>query len=380
MNEYWSVEAGSGWTLSEEAGAGIRRPIVEAIRERLIPGASVAIHYRGNLIRYAAGAAETGLQERPTGPNTLYDCASLTKVTATLPLILQLGGQGRLRLDDEASMYVPELRSDRAARITIRQLLAHTSGLPATHDFHSLPWSLERILTFIGSELSIEKPSETAVYSDLGFIILGAIASRLYGMPLDEAAKRYLFAPLGMSNTGFCPDPAKLDEIAATEWSEELGGYWRGIVHDENARALGGVSGHAGLFSTAGDLLKYAQLWLNIGSGEASLLPDSLAKEAIRLQTGGADSSRRGLGWVLKGDNADVSGAWMTSGAFGHTGFTGTSLYVDPGRQLAVVLLTNRVHYGRQQNITGLRQSLHDAVVRSLVEQAEKYPNPIQSN
>ncbi|WP_372638394.1 serine hydrolase domain-containing protein [Cohnella sp.] len=369
MNEQWSVETDSGWKLTEDAAARIRKPILKAIEDGLIPGASVAISFRGSRICYAAGLAVSAPNDCPAGLDTLYDCASLTKVAVTLPLILQLCEQNRLGLDAEASAYLPELRGGGAARITIRELLAHTSGLPATHDFYSVPWSLERILAFIGNEAPIERSVKTVVYSDLGFIVLGAVASRLYGLPLDEAARRYLFEPLGMTKSGFCPDRSNLDAIAATEWSDELGGFWHGIVHDENARALGGVSGHAGLFSTAEDLLKYARLWLNPGGVSTSPLSKTMAREATKLQTFGAGSSRRGLGWVLKGDEADVSGALMTPEAFGHTGFTGTSLYVDPGYQLAAVLLTNRVHYGRHLNVTGLRHSFHEAVVRALVGQ-----------
>lgn len=367
MHEELSVHPQPERTPSAGALDALWQPVRDAIGSRLIPGASAALYYRGTVIRYAAGLASTSPEEQPSTLDTLYDCASLTKITVTLPLILTLCEQGKLTLDDPASRYLPELKSELSSRMTIRQLLAHTSGLPPAHNFYSPPWSLERILAYIGEEAPVQHPAGRAVYSDLGFILLGVIASRLYDMPLDQAANQILFVPLRMNNSMFRPNHKLAGRIAATEWSEELNGYWKGVVHDENARAMGGVSGHAGLFSTSSDLLRYACSWLQ-KPGEDGLSPLSpgIRQEAVRLQTPAAGESRRGLGWVLKGDPADVAGGNWSETAFGHTGFTGTSLYIDPPRELAVVLLTNRVHYGRQQSINKLREAFHHAAVSVL--------------
>lgn len=339
-------------------------PIRSAVDRKLIPGAAAGIWHKGSTIHYADGIAVDGANKPPAHYDTIYDCASLTKVTVTLPLILTLIQHGEMALDDVAATYLPELQGERHRAITIRQLLSHTSGLAASHDFYSENWTMERILRYAGNAALTSQPGEKVVYSDLGYLLLGVIIERLLDMRLDQAAKRYILDPLDMRDSCYCPVPELRQRIAATEWLPDGSEYWHGIVHDENARALGGISGHAGLFSTTADLLKYAREWLMPAAASGSgLLSPAVIAASLSVQTPPfTQDSKRGLGWVLKGDTADVSGALFSEAAFGHTGFTGTSLYIDPQRQLAVVLLTNRVHYGRQHNITKLRLSFHEAV------------------
>ncbi|WP_458120218.1 serine hydrolase domain-containing protein [Paenibacillus sp. Z6-24] len=357
-------------------------PLYTACHQRLIPGASAAVYWQGHTWHQAGGlAVDTAEQQIPVHTDTVYDCASLTKVAVTLPLILTLIQRGMIELDQPASAHLLELRSGPHRQITIRQLLSHTSGLPAIGDFHSSIRTIPEVI----EEISQMPPAYTAgqarVYSDPGFMLLGELFTRITGLTLAEGAARSIFDPLQMKHSLFTPGKSKTAAIAATEYDTYTGTYLQGIVHDENARALGGICGHAGLFSTAGDLLRYAQYWLEAMTHTAPIIPLQLSKErsatvlslsnqlveeAISTQTPALPGIRRGLGWVLQGDETDVSGPCLSSTAFGHTGFTGTSIQIDPRQQLAIVLLTNRVHYGRQQSIQQLRRDFHTAVSKAL--------------
>lgn len=360
---------------AEQAGLSIPQldrmwePLRQAMADRLIPGASAAILYKGMRIRYTGGlAVDTPNEAIQVTPDTIYDCASLTKVIVTLPLLLILLDQGKVRLEDRVASYLPGFNRADKSGMTLRHLLSHTSGFVASYDFYTQPWSPEEMLDFLAKEPLAYEPGMQCIYSDVGFILLGEIISRLFEAPLDQTAKKNLFDPLGMHDSRFRPAPDQRPRIAATEFSTMTESYWHGIVHDENARAMGGVSGHAGLFATAGDLLEYGRMWLDSVStarstpGRTTLFSRATALQAVTTQTLPLPLTNRGLGWVLKGDTADVSGPLFSQRAFGHTGFTGTSLYLDPLQSLAVVLLTNRVHYGRDKNITQLRADFHHAV------------------
>ncbi|CAH0121197.1 MULTISPECIES: serine hydrolase [unclassified Paenibacillus] len=333
-----------------------------AIESGHIPGATAAVSCRGGRVEFAAGYARTGAGAVPAQHHTLYDCASLTKVVVTLPLILIAIERGMARLEQPAADYIPELAAHGKGRITIRQLLTHTSGLPAHRDLHSLGLSRDETIAYICGLPPDEEPDRSMIYSDLGFILLGEIASRLFDLPLREAASRYIFEPLGMKDSCYCPAAERWGDVAATEFDERAGAYRQGVVHDDNAAALGGVSGHAGLFSTAFDLSRYADMWLNGGVGEGGrLLSGETVKLATASWTQAIEGANRGLGWVLKGDRWDASGGSMSDSCYGHTGFTGTSLWIDPAKRFTAVLLTNRVHFGRHVSIAELRQNFHDA-------------------
>jgi CubicO group peptidase (beta-lactamase class C family) len=220
------------------------------------------------------------------------------------------------------------------------------------------------------------EPGTQVVYSDLGFIVLGELAARLLAEPLEQAARTHVLQPLGMLGSGYRPLPqaAAAPEspgsaaIAPTEWDEAGQAYRIGTVHDENASAMGGVSGHAGLFSTARDLSRYASMWLNEGvTAEGTrFLSVPTVRAALCSHTGALSTGHRGLGWVLKGDSFDASGDLLSERSYGHTGFTGTSLYVDPEYGLTITLLTNRVHYGRSKSVASLRARFHNAIAASL--------------
>ncbi|WP_017812644.1 serine hydrolase domain-containing protein [Paenibacillus shenyangensis] len=360
----------------------IWNPLHLACQQRIIPSASAAIYWRGHCWYKAVGwAVDTDHMQIAADTHTVYDCASLTKVTVTLPLILTLVEHGMLELDRPISAYLTEFQTGPHQQITLRQLLSHTSGLPAIADFHSsAALTLPEAIQTISQMPPAYEAGQARMYSDPGFIVLGELFTRISGLQLTAGAEQYIWKPLHMEQSTFVPGPSHAATMAATEYDNQTESYLQGIVHDENARALGGMCGHAGLFATASDLLRYAQYWLEAVHTPrmqspanlfiAPIPPLSLSKrllhEAVTRQTPLLPGTRRGLGWVLQGDEADVSGPILSAAAFGHTGFTGTSIQIDPSQQLAIVLLTNRVHYGRTQSIQQLRRDFHTAVASAL--------------
>jgi CubicO group peptidase (beta-lactamase class C family) len=347
---------------------------------RAYPGAVLAVLYRGEVVlRHAVGLAAHAPAPRPALPSTIYDLASLTKVVATTPLVLRAAAEGRLGLDDPLPRLLPESPH---AGVTIRHLLAHTSGLPAWIPFYLETSGYDAIVLRAAATPLASPPGAQAVYSDLGFIVLGEVARRALGAPLDDLARARVFEPLGMADARYRPGPGLRERIAPTEdgtaieqamageagrrhtWRKTL--IW-GEVHDSNAHAMGGVSGHAGVFGTADDLIAYARMWLARGRGpRGPVLPPSLVSEATRRQTP-AEAAARGLGWALAGPH----GWWgdcLSPTAFGHTGFTGTAMVVDPAHDLAIVLLANAVHLGRDRTeILTLRPLLAAAVAQAVL-------------
>ncbi|HEU5417578.1 MAG TPA: serine hydrolase domain-containing protein [Streptosporangiaceae bacterium] len=337
--------------------------LAAAVGDGRVPGV-VAAAGRGpvTLATWAAGQADTlPGTARPVTAGTIFDLASLTKVVATTTAILALIERGQLRLDDAVTGFLPDFAACRAGPVTIRHLLTHTSGLPDTRRFDqccSSPQELRRALHGIRLQAP---PGSRIVYSDLGFLALGEIAAAAAGQPLEEVVRDLVTGPLGMTGTGFCPLAAPLAvppaEIAATEPRGD-GTAWTGVVHDENARLLGGVAGHAGLFAPAADLARFAAWWVSDGGGPVSA---GLRHAAASCQTAGLDG-RRGLGWACAGDGMDVHGGSWPATAVSHSGFTGTSLVLDPASGGWLVLLTNAVHFGRDHSaIRALRRQVHAA-------------------
>lgn len=339
-----------------------------AVAARLIPGAVSAVLHQGELAGiYATGnAVDDGETLVQSEIDTIYDCASLTKVTVTLPLLLVCLEKGLLDLNEPVQSCLPTFATANKGEVTIRHLASHTSGLPGHLPLYDMKLSLQQAVDYISGLTLVAPPGSQVIYSDLGYILLGQICAERLGLTLAEAAARYVFEPLGMTFTTFNPSAELKSRIAATEYSQLHSRCLRGEVHDENAYALGGACGHAGLFSTVEDLLKVASVWLQGGTYEDKRwLSPLTVGAALQPQTSGLNGNR-GLGWVLRGDSQDVAGDLFSSSSFGHTGFTGTSLWIDPVHQLAVVLLTNRVHYGRGQSITRLRAHFHNAVAACL--------------
>jgi len=283
----------------------------------------------------------------------LFDLASLTKVIATTPVAMRAVESGNLRLDYPVSEIVPEFAGEGRDGVTIRHLLTHTSGLPAYVEFYRefdaeriTPAARERILERIFSASLEAAPGQRYAYSDLGIILLGEVLTRALGEPYWEYAEREIFAPLGMSDTQWNPPGELLQRIPPTEVDPWRGRLVRGEVHDENAYAMGGFSSHAGLFSSAHDLAIYAQMMLNLGTYDHRRILQRATISRWRVRQEIVPGSSRGLGW----DTASESGRWrmFPPDAYGHTGFTGTSLWIDPSRDLFVVLLTNRVYPTRE--------------------------------
>jgi CubicO group peptidase (beta-lactamase class C family) len=347
--------------------------IDDAVATGLIPGAMLAAglgRAEPVLFHVAGDAQRDQAARRPLAVDTIFDLASLTKVVGTLPCVLRLVAAGEAGLDDPVCRFLPAFAGRGKDGVSIRQLLLHTAGLPDQRRYWQYLQDPAQILAAALAEPLVSEPGSTFCYSDIGFIVLGELCAAVAGSGLDELVRELVCEPLGLTGTGYRPPAGQAARIASTEL---VGGVAKtGVVHDENAAALGGVAGHAGLFGTAADLARYATAWAvpDSGPAEALRLPAELAAQALRCQTDGlAGGGRRGLGWGLRGDRWDNMGdGWPATGA-GHTGFTGTSLSVDPVSGLWVVLLTNAVHFGRgpEHSVVRLRKQVHAATAAALL-------------
>ncbi|RTE10508.1 class A beta-lactamase-related serine hydrolase [Paenibacillus whitsoniae] len=327
------------------------------VEQGLLPGAVLDITLPGGVrFQKAYGSYSDETKKCSIHLDTLFDLASLTKVTATLPAILLLAAQGSISLDDPVHNYLPAFRH---AQVKVRHLLQHASGLPPDLPYRTRFEKRPTILTEIFEKELIFQPGEEMRYSDLGMILLGTMVERTAGKPLDEFVKKHIFNPLGMQDTVFNPGPELTARVAATEAVNDT--FIRGEVHDEKSFQLGGVSGSAGLFATADDLTRYARWWLSPES--PAIIPSWLMQEAKAYPVRG-----RGLGWEVIHDPKFVPSCGMSwpAGSFGHTGFTGTSLWIEPQRGLSVVFLTNAIHYGRNTKIRELRSILHETVLSTV--------------
>jgi beta-N-acetylhexosaminidase len=347
--------------------------IEKAIADKAFPGATLAVGYRGKVAIHAFGRLSYGAKAAATTPTTMYDIASLTKVVATTTLVAKLAeGDFAVPLDLDAKIerYLPEWASgpqpEWRHRVTVRHLLTHTSGLPAFKEYWRTSKSKQETLTKIFAEPLEYEPGTKEIYSDLGIILMAEIIERLTGRTLDDLAKSFIFAPLQMKDTMYRPPKKLWPTIAPTEIDNNLRHRLvQGEVHDENAFAIGGVSGHAGIFSTAPDLAAFCQMLLNGGvyAHQRILRRATVAQFTTPQQLSGGT---RTLGWAVPTEGGS-SGHYFSAHSFGHTGFTGTSIWIDPDRQLFVALLTNRVHPSRENmKIAKVRPELHDAVMQAL--------------
>jgi serine-type D-Ala-D-Ala carboxypeptidase len=328
--------------------------LADAIARGITPGASLAVATGSDAITtFTAGLRRS--DGPPVTPDTRYDLASLTKVVVTLPLVLRLAQERHIALTDRVGRYFSNagwFQNPSIADAPLHTLLTHGSGLPAWRPLF-VTLHDRRTVTAAVLQTPLEHPPGTVVYSDLGFMLLGALIERVTGTRLDALARDWIFTPLGMPHTRF--GPIHDAPVAATEDCGWRGGVLDGVVHDENATAWDGVAGHAGLFADASDLARYARAWLHAAP---TLLDPALIHEATRHHVTASDGSRRGWGWLLAGPN---SFAGDDAHGFGHTGFTGTSLWVDSHRDRVIVLLTNRIHprRGSATAIHALRRAIH---------------------
>lgn len=362
----------SSVSVSHEHLARMDAVIAQSISKRELPGAVVLVSRKGRIVwekAYGSRAVEPA-QERMT-TNTIFDLASLTKVIATATSIMILVERGAVRLGDPLSKFIPEIKGDGRERITIEHLLTHRSGYAPDFDLRERWTGYDEAIHRLIKEPLRNYPGSKFVYSDIGYIALGEVVRRASGLPLDQFARQNIFIPLGMNSTGFRPTRSLVGRIAPTEKRRGQLSYlgdsssgvgaegekWlRGEVHDPTSFRMLGVAGHAGLFSTARDIAIYCQMILNNGSyrGARILSPISIAT-MVRPRIVAEQGWSRGLGWDIDTNFSTNRGDAFPLGSFGHTGFTGTSIWIDPATEMFVVFLSNRVHPNGKGDVAALR-------------------------
>ena len=339
-------------------------PVIhEAIHDQLIPGAVLVVGHDGRVI-YRKAYGDRALEPRREAMtlDTIFDLASLTKVIATTTAVMQLVERGKVRLNDAVAKYLPDFAQNGKEDVTVRQLLTHYSGLAPDLDL-KIPWQgKETGYRMAFAETPQEPPGSEFTYSDINFIMLGALVERVSGETLDQYTARHIFAPLKMTHTRYVPPATWRAKIAPTQYDDN-NVMLRGVVHDPTARRMGGVAGHAGLFSTADDLAKFAQALLDGGDGILSAL--SVTKMTSPEQPPSA-MVLRGFGWDIDSPFSSNRGDLLPVGSFGHTGFTGTSLWIDPTTKTYIILMTNAVHPRGKGNAIGLRSKVATAVAAAL--------------
>jgi uncharacterized protein YbbC (DUF1343 family)/CubicO group peptidase (beta-lactamase class C family) len=373
----------AGVTTIEQAAAAVdtRRldliePLVrEAIQDKKLPGAVVLIG-RGERIVYQKAFGNRALVPTVEAMtlDTVFDLASLTKVVATTTSVMMLVEQGRIRLSDRVATYIPGFERYGKADITIRHLLTHVSGLRPDVDLADTWQGYETAIALAIEEVPASTPGERFVYSDINFFLLGDIVRRVSGQTLDQFVRHRIFEPLGMKDTTFLPPPSMTPRIAPTENCTPLG--WpcqgpdmrmlRGVVHDPTARRMGGVAGHAGLFSTAADLSIFARMLLGGGAYQGTRILAPLTVQKMTTAAADADHNVRGMGWDIDSSFSVNRGELLPIGSFGHTGFTGTSMWIDPTTGLYVIFLSNRVHPDGKGDVTPLRARVATVAAASI--------------
>ncbi|MDZ7374870.1 MAG: beta-lactamase family protein [candidate division KSB1 bacterium] len=353
--------------------------VEEAIANQDIPGAVLLVARKGKVVwRKAYGRSQLVPSVEPMRVDGIFDLASITKPVATASAVMLLVEEGRLRLQDPVRLHIPEFspyvdpegRTAEDARIF--HLLTHTSGLPAYINADTAaavlgrPCTREDLARYIARLPKIAAPGKVFRYSCLGFITLAAIVERVSGRPFDQFARERLFEPLGMRDTGFVPPPEKLHRVVPTEVVD--GKPLRGVVHDPLARLQNGVSGNAGLFSTADDLLRFSLMLLNEGELDGVRLFSPLSVRAMTSVYPAVAFAGRGLGWDIASDYSSNGGDLFPPSGFGHTGYTGTSLWIDKQTQTVVILLANRVHPVDDGSVVRLRSLVANVVASAIVK------------
>ena len=336
--------------------------VQEAIHAGQIPGAVVLVWHNGQVLyRKAFGYRALEPRRELMTVDTVFDLASLTKVVATTTAVMQLVEKGEVRLNDPVAKYIPEFAQNGKEDITVRGLLTHYSGLEPDLDL-THPWQgRDTAFSMAFAEKPVNPPGSRFVYSDINFITLGALVERVSKVELDKYCAQNIFTPLKMARTRFLPPATWVPKIAPTEYDEQ-NRMLRGIVHDPSARRMGGVAGQAGLFSNADDLSKFARA-LIAGS---SVLPSLLVEKMSTPQQPPAAHELRGFGWDIDSPFSTNRGELLPVGSFGHTGFTGTSLWIDPTTRTYIILLTNAVHPRGKGSAVALRTKLATAVTAAL--------------
>jgi CubicO group peptidase (beta-lactamase class C family) len=360
--------APSALGMSAERLATIERVVQRGITAGGYPGASVVVGRKGySVLSRGFGALDWTGSSRVSVQSSIYDLASLTKVVGTTTAIMVLFDQGRIDLDAPVSRYLPDFSGGLKDQVTVRHLLTHRAGLPAGRELWRIAQTPAQARAAVLATPVRCTPGNCYEYSDLGADLLGFIAEAVSGQPLDAFLDREVFTKLGMTDTHYRLSSTDVARTAPTEIAPPRGYPLRGEVHDENAWALGGVAGHAGLFSTASDLSVFAQMMLDGGKyNGVRVIADSTVALFTRRAAG-----HRALGWDTC-DGGAGCGQHLSERAYGHTGFTGTSLWIDPDRQVFVILLTNRVHAAKARRpskvIADVRNDLADAAVLAVMD------------
>lgn len=351
-------------------------PVVAFLRSQVdsaFPGAVLAVGRHDTVLLLTAVGHYAVGDNRPVTPQTIYDLASLTKVIGLTTAVMMLVDSAKIELDAPVQRYVPAFQGAGKERVTIRHLLTHSSGMPAWRRLFAESSTREEALALVDTTALLRQPGDTFVYSDLGAIALTQVVEAVTGQRIDAFLDARLFGPLGMGSTRYLPPVSWRDRIAPTENDTAFRHRMlHGEVHDENTGRLGGVSGHAGLFSNAPDLARFAQWLLDSRippgrpAGTGAFLPHDLVVEFTRRQGIPAGSSRA-LGWDTPSENSSA-GTKLGPHAFGHTGFTGTSIWIDPDRDLFIILLSNRVNPTRANTkILQVRRRVADLVADAVI-------------
>ena len=372
-------------SVSASSLAAMDSVIADEIAKGRLPGAVVFAGRKGRLVwQKTYGSRAVDPAREPMTPDTMFDVASLTKVVATATSIMILVERGKLRLNDPVSLHIPELKGDGRERVTIEQLLTHVSGYAPDFDLRERWSGHDEAFKRLVAEPLRNPPGTRFTYSDIGFIALGEVVGRVSGMPLDQFAKKNIFEPLKMRDTGFRPAANLQTRIAPTEKRRGQlnylgdsaanvgaeGDVWlRGQVHDPTSYRMDGVAGHAGLFSTANDLAIYCQMILNGGEyGGVRILSPLTVAEMTRPRIINSTGGTRGLGWDINTSFSSNRGELFPLGSFGHTGFTGTSIWIDPASEMFVVFLSNRVHPDGKGDVGPLRGRVASIVAGSVTD------------
>jgi uncharacterized protein YbbC (DUF1343 family)/CubicO group peptidase (beta-lactamase class C family) len=363
---------GNGLTiLHRKQLAPVASIVTDAIRQGEIPGAVVTVGTGQKVVyRRAFGSRSLVPRKLPMKESTIFDIASLTKVVATTTAVMQLMEKGKLRLEDPVARYWPEFGANGKSEITVRELLTHYSGLRPDLDPGSANPGYAGTIKMIAEETPIAPPGTRFIYSDINFEALGELVRKISGEPLDTYCRDHIFGPLGMRDTTFRPPRSWRSRIAPTEWRQ--GTMLRGEVQDPTARRMGGVSGHAGLFSSAGDLALFARMLLNNGTLRGKHILSALSVEKMTSpQSPSGKTVLRGFGWDIDSPFSSTRGELYPVGSYGHTGFTGTSLWIDPVSGTFIVILTNRLHPNGRGDAVALRSRIATAVAAALSPAAQ---------
>ncbi|HKU28065.1 MAG TPA: serine hydrolase [Candidatus Sulfotelmatobacter sp.] len=357
------VAHGAGVTASPVRLGAVDAIIQQSIADHNIPGAVLVVGHDGKVIyRKAYGSRSLEPRHELMTADTIFDMASLTKVIATTTAVMQLIELGKIRLNDPVAKYIPEFAQNGKEDITIRQLLTHFSGLAPDIELTPAFDSKESAYRLACAETPTEPPGSEFIYSDTNFITLGWLVEKISGETLDVYTSKHIFQPLHMIHTRFLPPAAWKPKIAPTQYDENEH-MLRGVVHDPRSQRMGGVAGHAGLFSTGDDLAKFAQALLNGGDG---ILSSLAVKKMTEPEQPPSAPVLRGFGWDLDSPFSSNRGDFLPMGSFGHTGFTGTSIWIDPTTKSYIILLTNSVHPRGKGNAIGLRVKVATEIAAAL--------------